>query len=148
MTKLALLGLLLLPLGLQAAEVHKCTDQSGRISFSQTPCPPGDKAELLEVKPIETIAPQAANPEDLRYLEDYDQRRREEQKRKAEEAEKRRAEKERLEAERRKEAEAERRHQETLDAIRSQPVWIPGYSPYHPYHPYPRVHPGQRPWRY
>lgn len=142
MTRYLFLGLLLIPLGLSAAKVHKCTDAAGRISFSQTPCPPETRAEVLDVKPIETIAPQPSNPEDLRYLESYDQRRQEEQQRKAAEAEQRRLEAARLDEEQRREAEIERRHQETLDAIRSQPIWIPGYSPY------PRIHPGRRPWRY
>lgn len=126
MAKRLLISLLLLPLTLQAAEVHKCTDAAGRISFSQTPCPTQTRAEILEVKPITTIKPQPPDPKDLEYLEAYEQRRNQERQ----EQEKRRAEAEKIRAEERKEAETERRHQETLDAIKSRPIWTPEYYPY------------------
>lgn len=61
---------LLLPATLQAVEVFKCTDPSGRVSFGQQPCPSGSQTQFQDVKPINTVEPQAANPEDVRYLEE------------------------------------------------------------------------------
>lgn len=64
------IGCLLLSATLQAIEVFKCTGPSGQVSFSQHPCPANTRMQVQDVKPINTIAPQAADPEDVRYLKD------------------------------------------------------------------------------
>lgn len=132
-----LVFLILLPLSLAAAEVYKCTDPQGRIGFSQTPCPAQDQAQVLDIKPIDTIKAIPPDPKNLQYLEEYEQRRAEERK----EQQKRQAEADKARREHQREVEAQRRHQETLDAIKSRPAWGPDYYPYsYPYYsPYPRI---------
>lgn len=61
--------------GAMAVEVFKCTDAQGRVSFSQTQCPSASQMQIQDIKPIDTIKAQAANPQDLRYAEEYRQRR-------------------------------------------------------------------------
>jgi hypothetical protein len=69
------IAFLWLPSLVWAAEVYRCTDPEGRVSFSQTQCHPQAHMQLHDIKPIETIKAQASNPEDLRYLEASRQRR-------------------------------------------------------------------------
>src|SRR5690554_6467820 len=42
--------LLLLATSTQAAQVYKCTDAKGKLTFSQYPCEAEEKAEQVEVK--------------------------------------------------------------------------------------------------
>lgn len=116
----ALICLLLLPLGVEAIEVYKCTDPQGHVSFGQVPCPSGSQSQVQDIQPIDTIEAQPANPADLLYLEDFSRRKAQEreEQRKVQEQQRMEANRARRRAE--AQATAERRHQETLDAIRSR----------------------------
>jgi hypothetical protein len=74
-----LIGFMLLPLTGQAVEVYKCTDAQGRIGFSQHPCPVASQMQIQDIKPIDTIAPQAPDPQDQKYLQTSRQRQTKEQ---------------------------------------------------------------------
>ena len=53
----------------QAAEVYKCTDDRGRMSFSQKPC--GGDAEKIEVKAHDKMGSVSADAEAFDRIEGY-----------------------------------------------------------------------------
>jgi hypothetical protein len=111
--------LLLLPLRVETAEVYKCTDSQGRITFSQMPCPAQAQVQVQDIQPINTIGTQPANPADMEYLEDFSKRKAKEREEQRQDREKHRKEWQRQQEKAEAEANAERRHQETVRAIRS-----------------------------